>query len=47
MCSSDLVIAFVSVAGIVATWQTYNAGHSGAKAVWNDTKITSTGGGDD
>ena len=41
------VIAFVSVAGIVATWQTYNAGHSGAKAVWNDTKITSTGGGDD
>ena len=41
------VIAFVSVVGIVATWQTYNAGHSGAKAVWNDTKITSTGGGDD
>jgi len=41
------VIAFVSVVGVVATWQTYNAGHSGAKAVWNGTKITDMGGDDD
>lgn len=41
------IIAFVSVVGIVATWQTYNAGHSGAKAVWNGTKITDMGDGDD
>lgn len=41
------LIGVVSVVGIVATWQTYNAGHSGAKAVWHDTKITNTGGGDD
>ena len=41
------VIAFVSVVGVVATWQTYKAGHSGAKAVWNGTKITDMGGDDD
>jgi len=41
------VIAFVSVVGVVATWQTYNAGHSGARAVWNGTKITDMGGDDD
>jgi len=41
------LIAFVSIVGVVATWQTYNAGHSGAKAVWHDTKIVGSVGGDD
>ena len=41
------LIALASVAGIVASWQTYNAGHSGAKSVWNGTRITDSGRGDD
>ena len=41
------VIAFASVAGVVAAWQTYNAGHSGAKAVWDGVKIVDSGHDDD
>jgi uncharacterized membrane protein len=37
------LIAFVSVIGVVAAWQTYNAGHSGAKAVWDGVTITDEG----
>lgn len=41
------LITLVSVVGVVASWQTYNAGHSGAKAVWDGTKITDSGHDDD
>ena len=41
------LIAFVSIVGIVASWQTYRAGHSGAEAVWHDTNIVDSGRHDD
>lgn len=41
------VITLAAVVGVAASWQTYNAGHSGAKSVWHDTKITNSGRGDD
>lgn len=39
------LLAVTVVLGALASWKTYDAGHSGAKSVWHDVKIVP--GGDD
>ena len=35
--------ALIVVSGAYASWSMYDAGHSGAKSVWHDTKVVGEG----
>jgi flagellar motor component MotA len=41
-----LVVVAVVASGAFASWAMYDAGHSGAKSVWNEVKVTGEGDGD-
>ena len=41
-----LVVVAVVASGAFASWAMYDAGHSGAKSVWNDVKVSGEGDGD-
>ena len=41
-----LVIVAVVASGAFSSWSMYDAGHSGAKSVWNEVKVTGEGDGD-
>jgi hypothetical protein len=40
------VVVAVVASGAFASWAMYDAGHSGAKSVWNDVKVSGEGDGD-
>ena len=42
-----VLLALSMVTGALASWKTYDAGHSGAKSVWHDVKIVPGHGDDD
>ena len=41
-----VVIVAVVASGAFSSWAMYDAGHSGAKSVWNEVKVTGEGEGD-
>ena len=41
-----VVALAIVVSGAFASWSMYDAGHSGAKSVWNEVKVTGEGDGD-
>lgn len=42
-----VVVVAVVASGAFSSWAMYDAGHSGAKSVWNDVKVTGEGDDDD
>ncbi|MFM8793310.1 MAG: DUF2231 domain-containing protein [Acidimicrobiales bacterium] len=44
---TTVLLALAVLTGALASWKTYDAGHSGAKSVWHDVRIVPGHGGDD